>query len=88
MTSKAFAEMGVAELQRGLAAKEFSAREVAEGSLARISLADPKVHAFLEVTEELALKAADRVDAAVAAGIFKIPTKTRLLLYFHIIRYI
>ncbi len=68
MTSKAFAEMGVAELQRGLAAKEFSAREVAEGSLARISLADPKVHAFLEVTEELALKAADRVDAAVAAG--------------------
>lgn len=64
----AFAEMSVAQLQAGLRAGDFSAREVAEGALARVRLADPQVHAFLEVTEDLAYKAAERVDAAIASG--------------------
>ena len=66
--SNEFATMGVREIQAGLAAREFSAREVAEQSLARIAARDGEVHAFLETTEELALAAADKVDAAIAAG--------------------
>ena len=68
MVAKPFSCMGVRELQAGLAAREFSAREVAEGALARISDFDGKVHAFVETTEQLALQAAARVDAAIAAG--------------------
>lgn len=63
-----FAEMSVAQIQEGLRSKEFSAREVATQSLERVAAADAAIHSFLETTEELALRAADRVDAAVAAG--------------------
>ena len=66
--AQAFAELSVAQIQAGLTAKEFSAKEVAESSLARIASADKAVHAFLETTEEAALAAAARVDAAIAAG--------------------
>ena len=66
--AQAFAELSVAQIQAGLTAKEFSAKEVAEHSLARIVSADKAVHAFLETTEEAALAAAARVDAAIAAG--------------------
>lgn len=66
--TQAFAELSVAQIQAGLTAKEFSAKEVAENSLARIVSADRAVHAFLETTEEAALAAAARVDAAIAAG--------------------
>lgn len=66
--AQAFAELSVAQIQAGLIAKEFSAKEVAENSLARIASVDKTVHAFLETTEEAALAAAARVDAAIAAG--------------------
>ena len=66
--AQAFAELSVAQIQAGLTAKEFSAKEVAESSLARIASADKAVHAFLETTEGAALAAAARVDAAIAAG--------------------
>lgn len=66
--AQAFAELSVAQIQAGLTAKEFSAKEVVESSLARIASADKAVHAFLETTEEAALAAAARVDAAIAAG--------------------
>ena len=66
--AQAFAELSVAQIQAGLTAKEFSAKEVAENSLVRIVSADKAVHAFLETTEEAALAAAARVDAAIAAG--------------------
>ena len=66
--AQAFAELSVAQIQAGLTAKEFSAKEVAESSLARIASADKAVHAFLETTEEAALAAAARVDAVIAAG--------------------
>lgn len=66
--AQAFAELSAAQIQAGLTAKEFSAKEVAESSLARIASADKAVHAFLETTEEAALAAAARVDAAIAAG--------------------
>ena len=63
-----FGEMGIRQIQAGLAAKEFSAAEVARGSFERIGAADEAVHAFLQTTEALALDAAARVDAAVAEG--------------------
>lgn len=66
--ARAFAEMSVAEIQAGLTAKEFSAEEIAKESLGRVVSTDKAVHAFLETTEQLALEAAARVDAAVAAG--------------------
>ena len=66
--ARIFGEMGIREIQAGLAAKEFSAAEVARGTFERIGEADGAVHAFLETTEELALDAAARIDAAVAEG--------------------
>ncbi len=63
-----FALMDIATLQAGLRAKEFSARDVAQDALSRVEEVDTRVHAFLETCPELAFKAADRVDAAIAAG--------------------
>jgi aspartyl-tRNA(Asn)/glutamyl-tRNA(Gln) amidotransferase subunit A len=65
-----FGTMDIAAIRSGLAAKEFSAREVAEQSLSRIDAVDGTVNAFLEVTPEAALAKADEVDAAIAAGAF------------------
>lgn len=65
-----FLEMGIAEIQRGLKAKEFSAREVAQTSLQRIADADKSVHAYVETTEDMALAQADTIDAALANGTF------------------
>ncbi|WP_058985190.1 Asp-tRNA(Asn)/Glu-tRNA(Gln) amidotransferase subunit GatA [Hugonella massiliensis] len=65
-----FGTMDITAIRSGLAAKEFSAREVAEQSLARIDAVDGTVNAFLEVTPEAALAKADEVDAAIAAGAF------------------
>ncbi len=47
---------------------ERSARSVVEASLAAVAAGDGDVHAFLEVLADDALAAADRIDAAVAAG--------------------
>ena len=63
-----FALMDIDVIQAGLRAKEFTAREVAEDALARVAATDGQVHAFLETCPELAFKAAERVDAAIAAG--------------------
>ena len=60
--------MGIRELQAGLAAKEFSASEVAKATFARIAAADETVHAFLETTEALAIDTAARIDKAIAEG--------------------
>ena len=63
-------DMGITEIQAGLRAGDFTTREVAKAALAHVKAADEKVHAFLELTEEAAYAAADRVDAAIAAGSF------------------
>ncbi|MEG1512926.1 MAG: Asp-tRNA(Asn)/Glu-tRNA(Gln) amidotransferase subunit GatA [Raoultibacter sp.] len=63
-----FACMNVREIQAGLAAKTFSAQEVAKDCFARIAAVDPTIHAFLELTEEAAFAQAASVDAAIAAG--------------------
>lgn len=66
--ARAFGEMSIREIQAGLAAKEFSAADVARKTFERIAAADEVVHSFLETTEELALDAAARIDAAIAEG--------------------
>lgn len=63
-----FSALSVRAIREGLGSKEFSAREIAEASLARIAAVDPAIHAFLETTEQLAFEQAARLDAAVAAG--------------------
>lgn len=57
-----------ARIAAGVRAGEFSAREIAEASLDAIEARDGAVQAFLQVVPELALEAADRIDAARAAG--------------------
>ena len=52
----------------GIAAGDFSAVEVARASLGAIDARDADTQAFLQVSEDLALKAAARTDAARAAG--------------------
>ena len=66
----AFSDMGIAQIREGLASKQFTACEVAQASLDRIAQADSRVHAFLEVTSEAAMAAAQRVDQAIADGTF------------------
>jgi aspartyl-tRNA(Asn)/glutamyl-tRNA(Gln) amidotransferase subunit A len=65
-----FGCMSAAAIRAGLRTKEFTAREVAEGSIARIQSVDAAINAFLEKTPELAFEQADKVDAAIAAGTF------------------
>lgn len=50
-------------IREGIADGLFSAREVAEATLARIDELESAVHAFNQVTPELALSAADEIDA-------------------------
>ena len=66
----AISDMGIAQIREGLASKQFTACEVAQASLDRIAQADKQVHAFLEVTSEAAMAAAQRVDQAIADGTF------------------
>ena len=56
------------QIAAGVAAGDFSATEVAHATLEAISSRDHEVRAFLQVSEDLALAAAARVDAARAAG--------------------
>ncbi|MEM9036459.1 MAG: Asp-tRNA(Asn)/Glu-tRNA(Gln) amidotransferase subunit GatA [Actinomycetota bacterium] len=61
--------MGAAlELAAQVRAGERSARDVVQEHLDRIGELDGEIHAFLEVTTDQALAAADAVDAQVAAG--------------------
>ena len=60
--------LSAARIAQGVAAGDFTAREVALASLDAIEAREPQVQAFLEVSADLALAAADATDAARAAG--------------------
>ena len=60
--------LSAAQIAAGVAAGDFSAREVAQVALANVESREGDVHAFLEVSSELALQAADAIDAKRAAG--------------------
>ena len=57
-----------AQIAAGVASGEFSATEVARASLDAIEACEPQVQAFLQVSADLALKAAAAIDARRAAG--------------------
>ncbi len=61
-------ELTIAEARRLLAKREISARELTAAHLSRIEALDPGIGAFLTVTAEEALAAADASDQRLAAG--------------------
>jgi len=56
------------EAHEKLRAREFSATELTQSVLDRIAEVEPRVHAFVTVTPELALEQAKEADAKYAAG--------------------
>ena len=56
------------QIRAGIIEGDFSACEAAQAALTRIESLDAKVHAFNEVTPELAFAAADRIDDMVRSG--------------------
>ncbi len=68
MSNLRLATATASEIRSGLAAKDFSAVEVTEVMLERIGDLNADVRAFNQITPELALTAADRIDALVARG--------------------
>ena len=64
---KDYPQLGVRQIHEGLRNGDFSARELASTAFDLIDELDPKVHAFLELTPELAYEQADAVDKAIAA---------------------
>ena len=61
-------ELGVRAIRDGVAAGDFTAREVAEAFNANVAAAQGALNAFIVATPERALDAATRVDADRAAG--------------------
>lgn len=53
----------IQELHQGLTGGEFSSREIIEAYLKRIEEVEPVIHAYITLTPEIALKAADESDA-------------------------
>ncbi len=64
---KDYPQLGVRQIHEGLRDGNFSARELTSAAFDLIDELDPKVHAFLELTPELAYEQADAVDKAIAA---------------------
>jgi aspartyl-tRNA(Asn)/glutamyl-tRNA(Gln) amidotransferase subunit A len=62
-----FTQMGLKAIRDGVAAGDFTAREVAEAHNAAVAAAS-ELNAFIVATPEHALAAAEKVDAARAAG--------------------
>jgi aspartyl-tRNA(Asn)/glutamyl-tRNA(Gln) amidotransferase subunit A len=58
----------IAEASRLIAAKKLSPVELTKALLARVKAIDPKINAFLTVTDKLALAAARAAERAVMAG--------------------
>src|SRR5947209_19760893 len=56
------------EVKEALAAKKFSARELAAEFYTRIEAKNPELNAYLALSPERARKQADRIDNLVAAG--------------------
>ncbi|MDP2641416.1 MAG: Asp-tRNA(Asn)/Glu-tRNA(Gln) amidotransferase subunit GatA [Candidatus Yanofskybacteria bacterium] len=59
-------KISIRSIREGLENREFSAQEIARVFLSKISEREKDVHAFLTVTEELALSEAAALDAAIA----------------------
>jgi aspartyl-tRNA(Asn)/glutamyl-tRNA(Gln) amidotransferase subunit A len=62
------ASLTIEQVQTGLAARQFSAVELAESALKFAQAENPKTNAYLHFCPERALAAAERVDKKLAAG--------------------
>ena len=62
------ASLSAVRIRAGIAAGDFSAVEIADAALARIDALDGDVHAFNQVTPDLALAAAEKIDHLVRGG--------------------
>ncbi|THG70573.1 Asp-tRNA(Asn)/Glu-tRNA(Gln) amidotransferase GatCAB subunit A, partial [Pseudomonas sp. A-1] len=58
----------LAQIARGLAAKDFSSVELSDALLARIQQLDPQLNSFISVTADQARAQAAAADARRAAG--------------------
>lgn len=63
-----YAHGSVAQIKELIASRSVSAKEIAQNSLEFVKNTDHEVHAFTEVTEKLALEAAEKIDKLVADG--------------------
>jgi aspartyl-tRNA(Asn)/glutamyl-tRNA(Gln) amidotransferase subunit A len=61
-------DLGVAELAKGLQAKEFSATELAHATQTKIRKSNDKLNAFITVTDEQAFEGAKKADERIAKG--------------------
>ncbi len=61
-------QLTIHEAHRLLKSKQLSSVELTRACLEHISQAEPEVHAFVTITEELALKQARQADELIAAG--------------------
>jgi len=68
MSTLDLSALSARQVRDGIVAGDHSAREVVDAAYARVEALDDRVHAFLQLTPELAYEAAERVDAARAAG--------------------
>jgi aspartyl-tRNA(Asn)/glutamyl-tRNA(Gln) amidotransferase subunit A len=62
------ASLTIEDVQSGLAARKFSAVELAQSALAFAQAENPKTNAYLHFSTERALASAERVDKKIAAG--------------------
>lgn len=68
MSGIPYVDLSAGRIAELVASKEASARDMADAALAQVERLDGDIHAFLQVTPDLAYAAADAVDARVAAG--------------------
>lgn len=67
------ADYSIVEAGAGLRSRAFSARELTEAALARQAATDGHLHAYVELTAESALRAADEADRSFRNGIDRGP---------------
>jgi len=61
-------ELTVTEASKGLQEKKFSSSELTSACLERIRAVEPKLHAFVTLTEEQALEQARKADFLLGSG--------------------
>ena len=69
MTALDLSTLTAREIRDGIARRDFSAREIAQAAYSRIDALEGGVHAFNQLTPDLAEQAADSVDAMVAGAV-------------------
>src|SRR5258708_14388178 len=61
-------ELTISEASKGLQEKKFSSSELTSACLERIRAVEPKLHAFVTLTEEQALEQAQKADFLLGSG--------------------